>query len=321
MNVAIIAGAVLVGGLADFLISLVRLSGKILVNTRSLLFMNIAVPVFSPDKNVSIYNATLEERIDITSQLVIFRVRPDCLDFSFKAGQFTVLGLKRAASRIPEADPEEVIPEKAEKLLRRAYSVSSNSQEKKYVEFYISLVTSGELTPRLFHLQPGDRLFMGESAKGMFTLENVPTEKNILLVGTGTGLAPYVSMVRSASLGFDTPIRSIAILHGASYSWDLGYRGELESLAQRCARFRYIPIITKPNVDKDWRGRVGRLNEWLAERQLEAMCGFSLELEKTHVFLCGHPDMVRESAVFLQGMGYNEGNRKQPGNLHLEKYW
>lgn len=283
--------------------------------------MNATTPISHPNKHHSAYNATLEDRIQITPQLLIFRVRPDRSDFSFTAGQFTVLGLKRAAPRIPEADPEDVVPEKAEKLLRRAYSVSSGSQEKVFVEFYISLVTSGELTPRLFHLQPGDRLFMGESAKGIFTMESVPIEKNILLVGTGTGLAPYVSMVRTASLGLDAPARSTTILHGASYSWDLGYRGELESLAQRCATFRYIPIITKPDVDKDWHGRVGRLNEWLMKPELEAMCGFPLVPEKTHVFLCGHPNMVKEGSLFLQGKGYKEGNRKQLGDLHLEKYW
>ena len=211
---------------------------------------------------------------------------------------------------------------KAEKLVRRAYSISSGSQERDFVEFYISLVTSGELTPRLFHLQPGDRLFMGESAKGMFTLDGISAEHTIFLVATGTGLAPYISMVRSAALGFDAPARTITVLHGARYSWDLGYRGELESLAQRCAAFRYIPIITNPSVDKDWQGRVGYLNDWMKKKpELETMCGFPLKPENTHVFLCGHPNMVKESALFFQGHGFKEKTHKQPGNLHLEKYW
>lgn len=275
----------------------------------------------TPKKKSVNYNATLLKRIDITPQLLIFQVRPDQESLTFSGGQFTVLGLKRSAPRIPEADPEEVDPEKAERLVRRAYSISSGSQTQDYIEFYISLVTSGELTPRLFHLQAGDRLFMGESAKGMFTLDNIPTGKNILLIGTGTGLAPYISMVRSLTLGINSPTYPITILHGAKYSWDLGYRGELEALAQTCQHFRYYPCITQPDQDTSWKGHTGRLNEWVTKPELESLCGFSLNPKETHVFLCGHPNMVEESSLLLEKRGFEQGNRKEPGTLHLEKYW
>ena len=284
--------------------------------------MNTTVATPSAKKSQLEYNATLIERVTITPQLVIFRIRPDREAFTFTAGQFTVLGLKKRAPRIEEADPEEYDEAKADKMIRRAYSISSGSQEKGYVEFYISMVTSGELTPRLLHLQVGDRLFMGESAKGVFTLEHIPAENHVLLVGTGTGLAPYMSMIRTAALALtDMESRCISVVHGASYSWDLGYRGELQALAQRCIRFRYIPIITKPEIDKDWQGLVGRLNLWLANPQLEELCGFALNPDKTHLFLCGHPGMVKEGVQVLKEKGYQEGSRKQPGNLHAEKYW
>ncbi len=267
------------------------------------------------------YNATVIQRIDVTPRLIILQVRPDRSEISFKAGQFIVLGLKRSAPRVPEADPEEVPPEKMERLVRRSYSISSSSRERDYLEFYISMVSSGELTPRLFHLQAGDRLFLGPEAKGVFTLDRVPEGKNILLVGTGTGLAPYVSMMRTQALGLSCPVRRMAVLHGASYSWDLGYRGELESLDRHCKTFRYLPIITRPQQDRDWQGRTGRLNDWVDRPELADLCGFPLDPGQTHIFLCGHPLMVEESARLLTGKGFDAGTRKEPGNLHLEKYW
>ena len=283
--------------------------------------MSDVSPAPGPASDRYAYNATLLRRFDLTPGLTIMHIRPDTPNFTFVPGQFTVLGLKRSAQRIPDADPEEVTPEKAERLLRRSYSISSGSREDDYLEFYISLVRSGELTPRLFSLQPGDRLFIGDQGKGVFTLDRVPTGKNILLVATGTGLAPYMSMVRSQALGIACSARPMAILHGASYSWDLGYRGELETLDRRCDGFSYLPVVSRPQEDRDWRGRVGRLTEWVDSPELGEACGFSIDPGQTHVFLCGHPVMVEESAAMLTAKGYDMGNRKEPGTLHMEKYW
>ncbi|MEG3641286.1 ferredoxin--NADP reductase [Magnetococcus sp. PR-3] len=268
------------------------------------------------------YNATVVERLNITPNLMIVRVKPDLSSFAYKAGQFAVLGLKREALRIPESDPEEVPEEKAQRLVRRAYSISSGSHED-YLEFYISLVQSGELTPRLFALQEGDRLFLGKSASGFFTLDRVPPGQNILMISTGTGLAPYISMVRTMALGIGCPVTPIAVVHGASYSWDLGYRTELEGLTRQCDHFRYVPVVSRPQDDKDWAGRTGRLNEWVENKKaLEEACGFPLDPAHTHIFLCGNPGMVEFSEQYLvDNHGYDAGSKKDPGNLHAEKYW
>lgn len=267
------------------------------------------------------YNATLVERIALSPVMCILRVRLDNDSFSFIPGQFTVLGLKRSAPRIQEADVEEVVLGKENRMIRRAFSITSGTQERDYLEFYISLVLSGELTPRLFYLLPGDRLFVGEGSKGVFTLEQVPGGKNILLVGTGTGLAPYVSMIRSMALGLSCPVTALGVIHGASYSWDLGFRGELEVLTVRCRRFRYLPIVSRPLVDKDWKGRTGHLQEWLARPDVEELCGMPLNPRQTHIFLCGHPGMVDAVMEILRPKGYAQGTRQAPGTLHLEKFW
>ncbi|HIJ83000.1 MAG: oxidoreductase FAD/NAD(P)-binding domain protein [Magnetococcales bacterium] len=266
------------------------------------------------------YNATLIERVDVAPRLAIFRVRPDG-DFQFKAGQFNVLGLTYGSPRLLDADPEEWDQGQAERLIRRAYSISSGSQEREFVEFYISLLGSGQLTPRLFCLKAGDRLFLGTKAVGVFTLDRVPPGKNLLLVGTGTGLAPYMSMVRTLALGQGCPARPMAVLHGARYSWDLGYRAELESLDRACEGFSYVPVVSNPRNDLSWNGLTGRLDNFLELPGIERRVGFTLNPDSCHVFLCGNPGMVENATSILRGRGFDPGSHKEPGNLHVEKYW
>ncbi|MBF0192021.1 MAG: ferredoxin--NADP reductase [Magnetococcales bacterium] len=266
------------------------------------------------------YNATVLTTTFVTPTILILQIRLDQNAFDFIPGQFTVLGLKRSEPRVAEADPEEVEIEKQDALIRRAYSITSSSQSKEYLEFYISMVSSGELTPRLFHLRPGDRLHVGDGSKGIFTLKDVPPDQNILLVGTGTGLAPYISMVRSMALENGTSPVSLAVMHGANYSWDLGYRAELEFLARRCPRFRYMPIVSNPTIDKSWQGCCGRLQEWLTRPDIGERCGLPIDPEQTHIFLCGNPVMVESVSQILTAKGYSHGTRRNPGSLHLEKY-
>ena len=114
----------------------------------------------------------------------------------FEPGQFAVLGLSGTATRHEVSNPEE---ERANpgKLIKRAYSIASSSVANEYVEFYIVMVRSGALTPRLFALSVGDRLWLSPKVSGLFTLADVPPDQQVLLISTGTGLAPYMSMLRS----------------------------------------------------------------------------------------------------------------------------
>src|ERR1039458_116511 len=93
--------------------------------------------------NKSPYNATVIGREEINPQLLVFRVQPDTAMFAFKPGQFGVLGLLGPEPRVPEAASEETVPE-PDKLIRRAYSIASSSVERHYVEFYLTLITSGQ---------------------------------------------------------------------------------------------------------------------------------------------------------------------------------
>ncbi len=264
------------------------------------------------------YNATVIGREEIHADLIILRVRPDAALFDFKPGQFAVLGLPGSAPRIPEATAEEPAAE-PDKLIRRAYSIASSSIERRYIEFYLTLITSGQLTPRLFALKYGSRVFLGPKASGMFTLDRVAPGKNVVLIATGTGLAPYVSMLRT--LLMTETQRKFVVLHGARYSWDLGYRGELESLARLRPNFTYIPSITRGDQDPHFHGRTGRIQNVLEQGAIEKDAGVELDPAKTDVFLCGNPEMVKVVKELLAVKGFTAGDAKNPGTIHVEEYW
>jgi ferredoxin--NADP+ reductase len=263
-------------------------------------------------------NATVIGREEIHPDLIVLRVRPDAALFDFKPGQFGVLGLPGGAPRVPEATPEEPATE-PDKLIRRAYSIASSSVERRYIEFYLTLITSGQLTPRLFALKHGSRVFLGPKASGIFTLDRVAPDKSVILIATGTGLAPYISMLRTM-LMHETQ-RKFVVLHGARYSWDLGYRGELESLARLRPNFTYIPSITRPDQDPHFHGRTGRIQTVLEEGAVEKDSGVALDPAQADVFLCGNPEMVKVVKAQLEAKGFAVGDSKNPGNIHVEEYW
>jgi ferredoxin--NADP+ reductase len=264
------------------------------------------------------YNATVIGREEINPQLIVMRVQSDGPLFPFVPGQFAVLGLLAGEPRVPEADPEEPATE-PDKLIRRAYSIASSSLERRYLEFYLTLVGSGELTPRLFMLKHGSRLFLSPKASGFFTLDRVAPGKAVLLVATGTGLAPYMSMLRT--LLIHERERKFVVLHGARYSWDLGYRAELESLARIRPNLVYIPSITRPDEDPHFVGQTGRIQNLLEQGLVQNESGLFLDPDRVEVFLCGNPDMSRQVKELLVARGFVPDQGKQSGTIHSEDYW
>jgi len=273
--------------------------------------MSVAVP--QPDARVL-------QRIEITPELMILRVVPEGWELpAFKAGQFAVLGLPGSAPRHSLSDPEEP-PADPQKLICRAYSVASSPEERDYLELYITLVRSGTLTPRLWVLSPGDPVWLGRKFSGMFTLDDVPGGAHVVLMATGTGLAPYMSMLRGFLLRESH--RKVAVLHGARHSWDLGYRSELQTLQRLFENFDYIPIVSRPDEETvSWTGQSGYVQELWQRDAVAERWGFQPQPATTHVFLCGNPGMIEQAMTLFEADGYGEHSRKQPGEIHVEKYW
>ena len=267
-------------------------------------------------------NAIVDEPIFVNAESMILRVEPDGWEIAdYAPGQFVVLGLPGSAPRIPTPISDlEIEPPKPEKLIKRAYSITSSSKEKKYLEFYITLIRSGTLTPRLFALKKGDRIHMGKKMSGIFTLSGTPEDANLVLMGTGTGLAPYMSMIRTF-LKYGVK-RKFTIVHGARHSWALGYRTELSMLASLVENFSYIPVVSRPAQETiPWKGETGHVQDVWKRGVIAKEWGVEPTPANTHVFLCGNPLMTNAALEVLKQDGYVEHKRKKPGQVHVEKWW
>jgi ferredoxin/flavodoxin---NADP+ reductase len=274
------------------------------------------------------YDARVVDRIEVAPGLIIIRVVPDQPLFPFDAGQYVSLGLKRSEPRVSEADPEPetdpkngpgAAPFDPEQMIRRAYSIASSSRIGEYIEFYISLVPSGDLTPRIFRLPLNGRIHMSTRPKGLFTLSKIPPERHALLIATGTGLAPYMSMLRSELESAGE--RRFVVLHGARYSSDLGYRKELTALARRFPRLTYIPVVSRPQEDPTWVGPAGYLQDILVSGIIEERTGLEVSPAQFHAFLCGNPRMIEEAKPRLLERGFEQDRPRVPGTIHTEEYW
>src|SRR5579872_3272491 len=181
-------------------------------------------------------------RKDHTEDLWSIRVRPEA-PIAFKPGQYATLGIEEEG-----------------KVVERSYSICSSPHEPE-VEFFFELVMRGRVTPPLYHRQVGDTLLMRRNARGTFTFDNKSSRKQHLLVCTVTGVAPYVSMARSlareARHGTHHPAK-VVVMQAASRSWEFAYREELEALAIEFPWLTYIPVVSRPWEDIEWKGDVGR---------------------------------------------------------------
>jgi ferredoxin/flavodoxin---NADP+ reductase len=223
-------------------------------------------------------------RKDFSPDLWSIRVRPD-QKLLFKPGQYATLGVRQG-----------------EHVVERPYSIVSSPLEDE-IEFFFELVPQGGLTPLLYGLQPGDRMLMRRQAKGLFTLVVKSGHKRHYLVSTVTGVAPYVSIARTLSRESRTakPSESeLLILQAASRSWEFAYREELASLAQEHEWIRYVATVSRPWEDPGWNGEVGRAEDVL-RKYLDS---FGFQPSDSTVYLCGHPDMIRNAQGILVRRGF-----------------
>lgn len=199
-----------------------------------------------------------------------------------------------------------------DRFVSRAYSVASPHDHK--LEFYIAVVEGGALTPALHTLGPGDPVAVTVEAAGHFTLAHVPDAPALWLVATGTGLAPYIAMLRT-----DEPwarFGRVVVVHGVRTHADLAYREELRQLSATRG-LRYLPVVSRePPRDGALSGRIPA-----NIAALEALAGAPLTPETSQVLLCGNPEMVAEMEKLLAARGMGRNRRTKPGNVTAERYW
>jgi len=248
------------------------------------------------DLGMAAENATLLERTDLDPTLAIIRIRPDAVPAPdqpwFLPGQYITIGVGD---------------------IQRAYSIASPPGERRWLEFYIRYArdpaTESPLTHRLWKLPAGARLLLGEKIAGRFTLERTmpPADPRVrLLVGAGTGVAPFMSMVRHARhVGDGAALSRTAVLHGVSHPNELAYRDELTEIAAH-GGLRYLPTVSRPAGHPEWTGLTGRVETHLAE----APGGLSLSPDHAVVYVCGFRDTIAGSVQRLLGRGFVPEDRR-----------
>jgi len=248
----------------------------------------------SPDDKF--YRVRVTKRVDIAPDLWSIRVNPGG-EFRFQPGQYATLGVQGP-----------------EKRSERAYSIVSSPYEDE-IEFFFELVPQGELTPKLHRLQVGDEMLMRKVPKGRFILETKTERTNHLLISTVTGLAPFVSYLRTlyrdhGNEKFPTGHR-IFLINGASRSWEFGYHEEIKKIAAESPWLQYVPTISRPWEDEVWQGEVGRVDDLV--RKYADLWGLSPK--DTTAYMCGHPEMIEHAKGILRRRGFPKETLKE------EIYW
>ena len=220
-------------------------------------------------------------RKDLTPDLMLMWLEKP-LGYSFKAGQYCTLGIDG---------------------IERAYSIVSAPHEDA-LELFFELVPEGELTPRIWRLNPGDSMTIRPRAKGIFTID--PALPNQLLIATVTGVVPYVSFVRDY-LHHRRQGHHFHVLEGASYQNEFAYDKEFRKLSRKHPDLiTFVPTVSRPDeaANRGWKGERGRVNS-IVERYIEAK---GLNPENTIVYACGHPGMIEDvkGRMLREGFPFKE---------------
>jgi ferredoxin--NADP+ reductase len=221
----------------------------------------------------------------------------------FKNGHFLMIGLE------VEGRP-----------LLRAYSVASPNYED-HLEFYSIKVPNGPLTSRLQHLQPGDPVLVSRRPTGTLVLNHVLPGKRLYLLSTGTGLAPFMSIIRDPETY--EQFEHVTIAHGVRFASELGYadyiRNELpqhEYIGEQVQKqLHYYPTVTREAFENQ-----GRLTELLDSGKLCSDIGLpALDPEHDRVMICGNPSMLGDLVGWLEARGFQEGSSHQAAQYTVER--
>lgn len=277
----------------------------------------------------NIQKVTVLSKTTWTPNLFSFTVsRPD--SFKFTAGQFVRLGVNpsqlqyyKQQSDVSDDGVDEAANTALNEDIFRAYSIVSSPFDE-VLEFFSIVISDGAFTSQLQHLQVGDELLLNTMPFGFLTLARYqkPLPKDLWLLATGTGLAPFLSMLQDLKTWED--YEHIILAYSARSTEELAYvekigslQKDFGSLVDNPATLTFIPIVTRESVEGALTERLPKL---LLEGTLQARAGIELDIDSTHVMLCGNPDMVEDTKETLKSLGLVM-NRRGEGNIAVENYW
>jgi ferredoxin--NADP+ reductase len=228
----------------------------------------------------------------------LFSLRVEAPRLAFTAGQFVRIALDIGGARV--ARPFSFVNPPADPVL----------------EFYGVVVPEGPLSPRLAQLKPGDRLWVADNPSGFLVLAEVPPAEDLWMLATGTGIAPFLSILRT-----DAPwqrYRRVILVHAARYARELVYSDLLFEFEKKYEnKFKIIRFASRENSSGTLEGRIPAA---IGDGRLEA-AGGPIAPERSQFMLCGNPQMLKDVAAALGERGLRKHRRRSPGHITVESFW
>lgn len=247
---------------------------------------------------------TLLDVQPLTPSLFSLRTTRDA-GFRFRAGQFARLGVTKADGSV----------------VWRAYSMVSSPFDE-HLDFYSIVVPGGEFTSELSRLRTGDALLIDRQAFGYLTLDRFVDGRDLWLLATGTGIAPFLSILQDFEAW--ERFERIKLVYSVREARELAYLDLIEGLEKReylaeyAGKLQFIPVVTREQHPGALNGRITTLIE---NGELERAAGLELIPEHSRVMLCGNPEMIDDTRKVLKARGLNLSLSRRPGQVAVETYW
>ncbi|MGN2623184.1 ferredoxin--NADP reductase [Stutzerimonas balearica] len=240
----------------------------------------------------------------LTSNLFTLRTTRDP-GFRFTAGQFARLGVRKPSGCI----------------VWRAYSMVSAPHDE-FLDFFSIVVPDGEFTSELSRLSVGDELLVEKQAFGFLTLDRFPDGRDLWLLATGTGIAPFLSILQDFEAW--QRFERIVLVYSVRQQRELAYQQLIADLPQReyveglGDKLAYVPVVTREQVPGALHGRITQLIE---TGELERAAGLALSPEHSRIMLCGNPQMIEDTRAVLKTRDLQLALTRRPGQVAVENYW
>jgi ferredoxin/flavodoxin---NADP+ reductase len=224
----------------------------------------------------------------------LFSLRVQAPPLAFEAGQFVRIAV--------------------DERVARPFSFVNPPQDPT-LEFYGIVVPRGPLSPVLNRLEKGDRLLVASNPAGFLVLREVPDADTLWLVSTGTGIAPFLSI-----LGTEAPwkrFRNVVLVHAVRHARELAYRDTIHKICKNNSSLRYVTFVSRESASGSLTGRIPAA---IRDGRLEEAAGATLD-QRSHVMLCGNPDMLKDASSTLSERGLRKHRRRAPGHITVESFW
>jgi ferredoxin--NADP+ reductase len=236
------------------------------------------------------------EKIRWNERLFSLRIEAQIDDFA--AGQFTKVALDLNGERVG-----------------RPYSYV-NAPHERPIEIYFNTVPDGPLSNRLAASAPGDTLWVSPRPNGLLTLDEIPPAEHLWMMCTGTGLGPFLSIVKT-----NAPwqrFEHVVLVQAVRHERDLAYAGHIRTIVeQHGGQLSFIPFVSREPTDFALSGRIPAA---IIDGRLEARAGLALSPDASHVMLCGNAQMIQDTIEALADRGMQRHRRREPGHISMEKY-